>query len=691
MPRIPVRVEPYSSPTKQHRHYKSKRDQVLRALGKAAYINGSQFALLLVSARGDVETYASEALQNRLDPWFVQSGIAQEARELARGTRAKGAKPAPVTDHEDMLHDRMDDFSHESTSSMKMPDDPFVDTWGAMGAGKTSEDQSWSHMLNKDAVTEDSAVAYERASMSDICSPQLPQAPRMSTPMHPSAKLTSMPPQRPTPPVPHVKHTIELKDEAARTAFLELRFSQLQQVMCKMIAKEWIKVIEPKKQTRFPYNKGEAGRPGWWPAGVRHKEPDHLMKPERHALLLAILRSTQTRVARLQLATAEVVALIKAGKVCYLMDIYHVGKEEERLRDEGLDNNTPITLEVTSLEGWDTHTDAPGPSVDLNLHDRESRHLHRGGVRTDDEEAADMSVSTAWTPTGADPFSPRPSMTAELPHADLSLQAHDLNMNMRMSAMDVPPGSMGHSPFSQAPELPVLSPASMRPEPARSQAVHTTSGLQFPMVTSPATQETPLPMGYAGSGQDMQRSASLSAGATSVPMRPTRSTPAHLPNTPDHWQLRPSQHSMPSIHVDGHMAEPSLSLEGQRMPMMMHPTFEGYHRPSAPAAWGLPETPVQRPPTAVPMGLGIHMPSASDDVRFSSSFDSSYASSHQGPMTPAQMPTSMGVPPGHAYPGMAAPAGSTPFHGSGITLAALPTKQGAQAEIPFHPSEWQTH
>ena len=84
MPRIPVRVEPYSSPSKQHRHYKSKRDQVLRSLGKAAYINGSQFALLLVSARGDVETYASDALQGHLDTWFVKSGIADEARQLAQ-------------------------------------------------------------------------------------------------------------------------------------------------------------------------------------------------------------------------------------------------------------------------------------------------------------------------------------------------------------------------------------------------------------------------------------------------------------------------------------------------------------------------------------------------------------------------------------------------------------------------------
>ena len=75
MPRIPVRVEPYSSPSKQHRHFKCKRDQVLRSLGKAAYINGSHFAIMWVSARGDVETYASDAFQGRLEDWFKRSGI----------------------------------------------------------------------------------------------------------------------------------------------------------------------------------------------------------------------------------------------------------------------------------------------------------------------------------------------------------------------------------------------------------------------------------------------------------------------------------------------------------------------------------------------------------------------------------------------------------------------------------------
>lgn len=69
------------------------------------------------------------------------------------------------------------------------------------------------------------------------------------------------------------------------TIFLETRFRQLQQLCCKIVSKAWIKVIEPKKQTRFPYNRGEESKPEWWPDDVRHKEPDHLMKPGISGLL----------------------------------------------------------------------------------------------------------------------------------------------------------------------------------------------------------------------------------------------------------------------------------------------------------------------------------------------------------------------------------------------------------------------
>jgi len=72
---------------------------------------------------------------------------------------------------------------------------------------------------------------------------------------------------------------LTIGNEAEVTIFLETRFRQLQQLCCKIVAKAWIKVIEPKKQTRYPYNRGEESKPEWWPDDVRHKEPDHLMKP----------------------------------------------------------------------------------------------------------------------------------------------------------------------------------------------------------------------------------------------------------------------------------------------------------------------------------------------------------------------------------------------------------------------------
>jgi len=62
------------------------------------------------------------------------------------------------------------------------------------------------------------------------------------------------------------------------------RFTTLQQATCKLVVKAWIKVIEPKKQMKFPYNKGEDLKPAWWPEGVRHREPDHLSKTGRSEL-----------------------------------------------------------------------------------------------------------------------------------------------------------------------------------------------------------------------------------------------------------------------------------------------------------------------------------------------------------------------------------------------------------------------
>nr|CDI54426.1 conserved hypothetical protein [Melanopsichium pennsylvanicum 4] len=402
MPRIPVRVEPYSSPSRQHRHYKNKRDQVLRALGKAAYINGSHFAIMWVSARGHVETYASEALQSSLDDWFVKGGIAEEAKQLVKNNSAKansGSSGEAIAIFEDLSDDDVEDDAGNEAGNEVVLDDVFLDSNNSDRSGNKPRRagkevkrsplaplntaianqhflrsrNSWNNASN-DLVAPKSAPLFPSTS-SDFPLNNDSQIPQTSTPIlaastrfNTRASLSSLTPtisqnlftsSSSSSPL----HTITLSTEAARTAFLELRFGQLQQSVCKTVAKAWIKIIEPKKQTRCPYNKGESGKPDWWPTGVRHKEPDHLMKPERHSLLLTILRSTKVRVARLQLATAEVVALIKADKVSLLMDVYRVAREEEKIRDKAVENGNKkeseedkvemeVKVGVSTLDGW---------------------------------------------------------------------------------------------------------------------------------------------------------------------------------------------------------------------------------------------------------------------------------------------------------------------------------------------------
>lgn len=74
-------------------------------------------------------------------------------------------------------------------------------------------------------------------------------------------------------------------------------FEDFQQLNCRLIAKAYIKLIEPRKQVHFPYNgrtkltgdlqraDPEFTRPMWWPANVPHREPDHLVKKRMLSLV----------------------------------------------------------------------------------------------------------------------------------------------------------------------------------------------------------------------------------------------------------------------------------------------------------------------------------------------------------------------------------------------------------------------
>ncbi|KAG7797635.1 hypothetical protein KL929_002478 [Ogataea haglerorum] len=81
-------------------------------------------------------------------------------------------------------------------------------------------------------------------------------------------------------------------------------FDEFQQIPCKLLAKAWIRLIEPKKQSRYPYKLGDRSKPLWWPESCRHKEPDHLRKEERIDLLVCIVKTFRFQAKDL-IATAE--------------------------------------------------------------------------------------------------------------------------------------------------------------------------------------------------------------------------------------------------------------------------------------------------------------------------------------------------------------------------------------------------
>ncbi|CAO1618512.1 unnamed protein product [Sympodiomycopsis kandeliae] len=442
MPRIPVRTEPYDSPSRQHRHYKNKRDQVLRTLGKASYINSSQFVLLLVTANGTVENYASEAFQQAMPRWLEESGINQQAKDivLERGpSTSSESKSAEGTENQgqELTDDEFDEGERDYTA-----EESFTEPSFSFDLSQASSDHSQVQNVASSSTGEPSKTSTPIIQCDDVfggglISQQPPQnsrltptqgafgqaAPGLGTSRLKRKALAPLDvnsankpfanPSKLMPPgsaqddkffaAPHsaplpitgagrnrlakqsalarndsstnnddirapkcVQHDLRLNNRAERTDFLLLRFSQMQQGMCKTVAKAWIKIIEPKKQTRCPYNRGEEGKPDWWPEGVRHKEPDHLMKPERHTLLLTILRSPKIEVARLRLATAEIVAMMVAEKVSLLMDCYRIAIEEEELRKNGKGDaeDIPIDIKVSSHDGWKPGKDGQQGGLD---------------------------------------------------------------------------------------------------------------------------------------------------------------------------------------------------------------------------------------------------------------------------------------------------------------------------------------
>lgn len=97
---------------------------------------------------------------------------------------------------------------------------------------------------------------------------------------------------------------ISIIDRDMLRRYYEKAFGNLQQTNCRALAKAYVKLVEPRKQVYFPYNgrivvagvtqqlDPEAAKPPWWPAGVRHREPDHLLKEGKNCIKLGACQLT---------------------------------------------------------------------------------------------------------------------------------------------------------------------------------------------------------------------------------------------------------------------------------------------------------------------------------------------------------------------------------------------------------------
>uniref|UniRef100_L7IX25 Subtelomeric hrmA-associated cluster protein AFUB-079030/YDR124W-like helical bundle domain-containing protein n=1 Tax=Pyricularia oryzae (strain P131) TaxID=1143193 RepID=L7IX25_PYRO1 len=202
-------------------------------------------------------------------------------------------------------------------------------------------------------------------------------------------------------PVPQHRGIV-MADHQVIMEFCETRFKNLQQMACKIVAKAWVKLVEPKKQSNHPYTNGDINAPDWWPKPwgpgkdekVRHKEPDHLWKrgtgfrsiatlsvgreggggPEdadtdwiiteriyllNHILQLIVqpnhkqhpdIQKLKLNVAKLEEATAEALSSFfldkenpgNARRKVYLKEIFKVAKAQERFLNGEVDGDYKV-------------------------------------------------------------------------------------------------------------------------------------------------------------------------------------------------------------------------------------------------------------------------------------------------------------------------------------------------------------
>jgi hypothetical protein len=231
---------------------------ILKQLGKATFINGSQFVIAFISPKGDVDMFASELLQPSLhskeQSCFNKTELDAQSVKVRQQMAVRWAElkrleekgEAPVVEVEANEVEEEDEEEGDESASFD-PDQTLVDS-----------EIDIKQLINDTPPT---------TSVPKLVAPSIPTTATSTFTSRLSTPSSDLYP---------VSMTLGSLEE-----YYGKKFDLIQQSICKVIAKAWIKVIEPKKQVNFPYQNGEKNPPPWWPVGMRHKEPDHLSKSGR--------------------------------------------------------------------------------------------------------------------------------------------------------------------------------------------------------------------------------------------------------------------------------------------------------------------------------------------------------------------------------------------------------------------------
>ncbi|KAL6232179.1 hypothetical protein BDW75DRAFT_243225 [Aspergillus navahoensis] len=287
---------------------------------------------------------------------------------------------------------------------------------------------------------------------------------------------------------------LPIGNKSVLRSYYEKAFECLQQTNCRILAKAYIKVVEPRKQVNYPYNghklvagipqqfDPEETRPLWWPVGVTHREPDHLRKPERILLLIHILcelrESHAICVEKLREADQAIRRQISPVERLQILDeIYRVRGEEERYLDGRSDPQAVVYVSrihlpdmahaQTSLHPSTDSTPASNsyredvpdlgahtsvfPSSSLstghNLIKREAD-TTPNPITTVSIPTSNPAVSTTW-----EAFQPTIPVSATLPPIHSPMQHHSTDRTKTPYALDYPSSAYGYHQPTPALEM----------------------------------------------------------------------------------------------------------------------------------------------------------------------------------------------------------------------------------------------